>query len=87
MAVTFGVMLHVDRAPAAVAPPLHVPFIEGKVISESSDPVLPVEPGQQTEFNMPRMKSSAAPQFPTYDMRGGRQSGGEQSGALLDVFA
>jgi len=90
MSVTFGLVLHLDRAPAApavVAPPLHAPIIEGKVIAESVNPVLPIEPGFQSQLNLTRQKSSSASQFPSYDVRGDRQVRGEQSGVLLDVFA
>ena len=90
MAVTFGVVLHVDRAPAApaaMAPSVHVPVIEGKVIAESINPVLPIESGQQAQFNMPKQRPSSVAQFPTYDARGERQVRGVGSGVLLDVFA
>ena len=90
MSVTFGVVLHVDRAPAApaaVAPPVHVPVIEGKVISESINPVLPIESGQQAQFNLSRQRPAPEAQFPTYDLRGERQVRGAGSGTLLDVFA
>jgi len=87
MAVTFGVMLHVDRAPAAVAPPVSVPVIEGKVVSEISNPVLPLESGHQAQFNMSRQKPSQGSQFPTYDARGERQVREGSSGVLLDLFA
>ena len=56
MAVTFGVVLHVDRAPAApaaMAPLVHVPVIEGKVIAESINPVLPIESRQQAQLTCP----------------------------------
>ncbi len=86
MAITFGVMLHVDRGPAAVVPPLQ-PAVEGAVVPQVPNPVLPVEGIRYGQLDLANDRSGAQQALRTYDFRGKRHSGGDQSGAKLDLFA
>ena len=93
MSITFGVMLHMDRAPAApVVPhiPLQQPVIEATVVAETVNPVLPPESasqGQFNAFNMARQKPPPPMPLQTYNLRGEQRLGGGQSGMILDIFA
>jgi len=87
MAVTFGVMLHVDRGPAAVvAPPAQPPVIEAAVVAPSPTVVPPVELSNRGQFRNAYSPPSAKPVL-TYDLHGGRRASGDYTGSKLDLFA
>jgi hypothetical protein len=90
MAITFGVMLHMDRAPAvAVAPPAPTPhpIIEATVVSEIVTPVPAADKSGSNQFNLGRKSGSPVVSFPTYDLRGEEHASGDVSGTRLDLFA
>ncbi len=86
MAITFGVMLHVDRTPAVVVPPVQAPVLEAVVVSQTSNPVLPVERTQPGQFNSNQNKFFQ-PSPDSYNLRGERASEGDSTGSKLDLFA
>jgi hypothetical protein len=87
MAITFGVMSHVDRAPAAPVVPLQCPVIEATVVPQVFTPVLPIESARHGQMNMDREKASLQQLLQAYNPRGERRPMGGQSGFRLDLFA
>ncbi len=87
MAVTCGVMLHVDRGPAAVvAPPVQPPVIEAAVVAPAPTVVPPIELSSRGGFRNGYSPPSAKPVL-TYDLQGERRASGDFTGAKLDLFA
>ena len=87
MAVMFGVMLHVDRGPAAVVtPPAHPSVVEAAVIAPSSSVVPSIELSSRGQFRGTYSPPSAKPVL-TYDLHGERRASGGQTGSKLDLFA
>lgn len=87
MAVTFGVMLHVDRAPAtAVAPPVQSPVIEAAVISPVQSVVPAMESSSRSQFRN-SYSSPSTKSVLTYDLHGDKRKSSDLSGSNLDIFA
>ncbi|MES0372150.1 MAG: hypothetical protein ABUK11_07695 [Mariprofundaceae bacterium] len=87
MAVTIGVMLHVDRAPATVVAPLiQPPVIEAAVIAPVQSVVTATESSARSQFRN-TYSSPNSKQVLTYDLHGTSQKSSDLSGSNLDVFA
>jgi len=89
MAITLGIMFHMDRAPAAPVPPLVSsvgPIIEAAVVSPVQATVSPIEASNKGQFRQGYPSPSARP-FPTYDLNGAKRISSDLTGVNLDIFA
>jgi len=87
MAITFGVMLHVDRGPAAVVtPPAQPPVIEAVVEAPSPSIVPSIELSSRGRFRNAYSPPSAKPDL-TYNLQGESSASSDATGSKLDLFA
>ncbi|MDX8404453.1 MAG: hypothetical protein R8K54_08640 [Mariprofundaceae bacterium] len=87
MAISFGVMLHVDRAPATVVAPLvQPPVIEAAVIAPVQSVVTAAESSSRSQFRNSYSSPNTKPVL-TYDFHGKGRKSSDFSGSDLDLFA